>query len=261
MAAKLVGLLVEEEDVEVTSLALQSDDEHERGGKKPHTPVQDEVEDARRIARPADGNPAEAILAEARKGYDLLVLGASECGSNGNGPLFEDFVDDVIQDAPCSVLILASRCHDDPEERFEKLARGHILVPTSGTDVDRYAAEVAFTMAAQSGAEVDLVHVVSGRQHTTRMGGDEAILQAVQIGEDILAKTAEPAEALGITVNTDVLVADQPEEAILERAQRRADLVVLASGRKPMTNRAFFGHRVDYLIGHADVPVAVVSVR
>ena len=130
MAAKLVGLLVEEEDVEVTSLALKDD-----GGdkeKRPHTSVQDEVEDARRIARATAGNPAEAILEEANKGYDLLVLGATGRGTNGDGPLFEDFVDDVIQESPCSLLVMASREHDDPDARFEKLRRGHILVPIAG---------------------------------------------------------------------------------------------------------------------------------
>ena len=86
-------------------------------------------------------------------------------------------------------------------------------------------------------------------------------MHAVKIGEDILAKTAAPAEAMGVKVNTDVLVADHPEQAILERAERRADLVILASGRKPVTDRAFFGHRIDYLVSHADCPVAVVSVR
>ncbi len=259
MAAKLVGLLVEEEDVEVTSLALQ--DDGRRSEKRPRTPVQDEVEDARRITRTIEGNPAETILAEAQKGYDLLVLGATGRETDGDGPLFDAFVDDVIQESPCSVLVMASRQHDDPDERFDKLCRGHILVPISGGEMDRYAAEVAFTMASQRDAEVDLVHVVSGPQHALRMGADEAIMHAVQIGEDILTKTAAPAEAMGVKVNTDVLVADHPEHAILERAERRADLVVLASGRKPVTNRAFFGHRIDYLISHADCPVAVVSVR
>ncbi len=103
--------------------------------------------------------------------------------------------------------------------------------------------------------------MVSGPQHALRMGADEAIMHAVKIGEDILAKTAAPAEAMGVKVTTDVLVADHPEQAILERAQKRADLVVLASGRKPVTDRAFFGHRIDYLVSHADCPVAVVSVR
>ena len=66
---------------------------------------------------------------------------------------------------------------------------------------------------------------------------------------------------MGVTVDTDVLVADHPEQAIVERSQRRADLVVVASGRKPVTHRAFLGHRIDYVISRAPCPVAVVSVR
>ncbi|MDQ6928538.1 MAG: cation:proton antiporter [Actinomycetota bacterium] len=259
MAAKLLGLLVKEEDVEVTSLALQSDgDGRER---RPQTPVLDELEDARSITRTDDRQHSEIILAEARRGYDLLVLAASERRADGHGPLFDDFIDDVIQESPCSLLVMTSRDGDDPDERLDRLSRGHILVPISGSDADRYAAEVAFAMASQRGAEVDLVHVVSGPQHALRMGADEAILNAVKIGEDIVTKTGALGEAMGVTVNTDVLVADQPEQAILERAERRADLVVLASGRKPVTDRAFFGHRIDYVISHADCPVAVVSVR
>lgn len=54
-------------------------------------------------------------------------------------------------------------------------------------------------------------------------------------------------------------VADYPEQAIVERAEGGADLVVMASGRKPSTHRAFFGHRIDYVISHATCPVAVVA--
>ena len=114
-------------------------------------------------------------------------------------------------------------------------------------------------MASQSQAEIDLVHVVSRAQHELRMGGDEAVQHAVKIGEDIVAKTGQLGEAMGVTVNTDVLVADHPEEAIVERASNGADLVVMASGRKPATHRAFFGHRIDYVISHAECPVAVVA--
>lgn len=258
MAAKLVRLLVEEEDVEVTSLALQ---EHGNGraGKRPRTAVHDELEDARSIARPDDGRPSEAILGEAQRGYDLLVLGATARGMNGDGPLFEHFVDDVIQESPCPLLVVSSREDDDPAARVEQLCHSRILVPTSGTDIDRYAAEVGFTMAAQGAAEVDLVHVVSRAQHELRLGSDRAIEHAIKIGEDILAKTSELGEAMGVRVNTDVIVADHPEQAIVERAEQGADLVVMATGRKPTTHRAFFGHRIDYVISHAPCPVAVVA--
>jgi Kef-type K+ transport system membrane component KefB len=257
MAAKLVRLLVEEEDVEVTSLALQPNGD--AGSKRPKTPVHDEVEDARSIARADGGDPSRAILAEAERGYDLLVLGATTRGTNGDGPLFEDFVDDVIQQSPCPLLVVSSRKDDDPAARLEDVCRTRILVPTSGTDTDRYAAEVAFAMAAQGQAQVDLVHVVSRPQHELRLGTHHAIDEAVRIGEDILAKTGELGEAMGVTVNTDVVVADHPEEAIVERAGRGAALVVMASGRKATTHRAFFGHRIDYVISHSECPVAVVA--
>jgi nucleotide-binding universal stress UspA family protein len=118
---------------------------------------------------------------------------------------------------------------------------------------------VAFAMAAQGQAQVDLVHVVSRPQHELRLGTHHAIDEAVRIGEDILAKTGELGEAMGVTVNTDVVVADHPEEAIVERAGRGAALVVMASGRKATTHRAFFGHRIDYVISHSECPVAVVA--
>jgi nucleotide-binding universal stress UspA family protein len=221
--------------------------------------VHDEVEDARSIARADRGAPSRAILSEAEKGYDLLVLGATTSGTNGNGPLFEHFVDEVIQGSPCPLLVVSSREDDDPTVRVNRLCGSRILVPTSGTEADRYAAEVAFAMAAHGEAEVDLVHVVSRPQHELRMGADEAIQRAVKIGEDIVAKTSALGKALGVTVNADVLVANHPEEAIVERAEHGADLVVMASGRKQATHRAFFGHRIDHVIAHARCPVAVVA--
>lgn len=259
LAAKVVRLMVEDEDVEVTSLTLQDGDQ--KPEKRPRTPMQEELEGARSIARCHDGEPSRTVLAEAERGYDLLVLGATERRGNGSGHLFDDFTDEVIQESPCSLLVLSAPADGDPGQRAGRLGDGHILVPIAGNDVDKYAAEVGFAMAARQNAEVDLVHVVSGPQHALRVGGDEAVLAAVRIGEDILAKTAAMGEAMGVKVNTDVLVADHPERALVERAEERADLVVLASGRTPVTDRAFFGHRIDYVIENATCPVAVIDVR
>ena len=256
MAAKLVRLLVEREDVEVTSLALQPN--ADAGEKRPKTTVHDELADARRISRADRGEPSRAILTEAERGYDLIVLGTTR-GADRDGPLFADFVDEVIQESPCPLLVVSSPEDDDAAARVEQLCRSRILVPTSGNDTDRHAAEVAFAMAAHGDTDVDLVHVVSRSQHELRLGADEALRHAVKIGEDIVAKTQALGEALGVTVNADVLVADHPEQAIIERADQGADLVVMASGRRPTTHRAFFGHRIDYVIGHARCPVAVVA--
>ncbi|MDQ6797194.1 MAG: cation:proton antiporter [Actinomycetota bacterium] len=259
IAARVVSLLVAEEDVEVTNLYLQPEGTKE-GVNAVKESIEAQVGGGRTLMKEEKTNPSDVILAEARKGYDLLVLTATERRSS-DGSMFERFVDDVIQESPCSLLVVSLPDGDDRDARVDHLPGSHILVPTSGSESDRYAAEVAFAVAARHDTVVDIVHVVSGPQHTSRMGGGDAIMHAVEIGEDVVAKMADLGRSMGATVNTDVLVADHPENAIVERARRRADLVVLASSRKPVTQRAFFGHRIDYVVGNAPCPVIVVSAR
>ena len=79
------------------------------------------------------------------------------------------------------------------------------------------------------------------------------------IGEAGVAKLAHLGHTLGATVHTDVVVADHDEEAIVERAQHDVDLVVMASSRSRVTQRAFLGHHVDYVVRHASCPVLVVN--
>ncbi len=259
IAAKVVGLLVAEEDVEVTTLYVQPEGARE-GVKEVKESIEAQVGTSRTVMKEERTRPSDVILAEANKGYDLLVLTATERRSN-EGSMFERFVDEVIQESPCSLLVLSLPDGDDRDDRLDRLPGGHILVPTSGSESDRYAAEVAFAVAARHDTVVDIVHVVSGPQHTNRMGGGDAIMHAVEIGEDVVAKMADLGRSMGATVDADVLVADHPENAIVERAGRRADLVVMASSRKPVTQRAFFGHRIDFVVGNAPCPVIVVSAR
>jgi Kef-type K+ transport system membrane component KefB len=260
LAARVIGLLVAEEDVEVTSLYLA------RGGDGPDVErakeaIEGEIGQPRTRVKRDEDKPSEVILDEARRGYDLLVLAATERRTKGDSSLFDRVVDDVIQESPCSLLVVSSPSPNGHEDRFGQLSGGHVLVPMSGSDTDRYAAEVACTIAARSGGVVDVVHVVSGPQHALRLGGEQAIMSAVEIGEDMVGKIADLGRAMGANVNTDVLVADHPENAIVERAQRRAALIVLASSRKPVSQRAFFGHRIDHVVANAPCPVVVVSAR
>jgi nucleotide-binding universal stress UspA family protein len=254
-------MLTQGEDVEVTSLYLQRDGDKE-GVERAKEAVNSQLEHARTQVKEEEKPPAAIILDEARKGYDLLALSATERRtSGGESSLFDRLTDEVIQDAPCPILVISSRSDGSESSNGHGVRSGHILVPTSGNQYDRYAAEVAFALAAQSEAEVDVVHVVSGPQHAVRIGESAAIGHAMEIGEDLVEKIAELGRSMGATVNTDVLVADQPEHAIVERSEERADLIVLASSRRPVSQRAFFGHRIDYVVGNAPCPVLVVSAR
>lgn len=218
------------------------------------------LEEVRKVRRNIEEHPSDVIVTEAQKGYDLVVVAATE-RSNGKGPVFGNTVDAVVQDSPCSVLVVSGPAEEETDSYLERLCHGHILVPIAGSDYDRHAAEVAFAIAADRDTVVDLVHVVSAPQHLVRESAGQAMQNAVGIGEDLVEGVAELGRAMGATVNSDVLIADHPENAIVERAERRGDLIVLASGRRPVTQRAFFGHRVDFVVGNASCPVVVVSVR
>jgi Kef-type K+ transport system membrane component KefB/nucleotide-binding universal stress UspA family protein len=273
VAARLVGMMVNDEGVEVTNLSLVSPN---GGDEQAVDPAQADhlrthLESSRKLVKEADGSQARVILAEAERGYDLLVMATSQRrgGSSGEGSLFDDAVDEVIQASPCPLLVVAttqgyeSRGHGngtgdgDGESRVEL---HHIVVPVSGSPNDRQAAEVAFSIARGADAVVDLVHVVSGPQHALRVGGDKAIMHAVELGEEVVEKLAELGRSVGARVETDVVVSDHPENAIVERARRRADLVVVSSARRQGTQRAFFGHRVEHILNEVRCPVIVASV-
>jgi Kef-type K+ transport system membrane component KefB len=260
-AAQLVKLMVGDEDIEVTNLSLRterSDDDDAAAETEETEQVANQIHDVRRVVRASDGDRASVILAEAGKGYDLLVMASRARQESADTRLFGDVVNTVIQQSPCPLLVVSTpNGVAGSEVGIDELR--HIMVPVGGSPNDRMAAEVGFWMARDRDITVDLVHVVSGPQHALRIRSDEALLHAVDLGEELVSGLAELGRSMGARVEGDVIVSDHPEHALVERAQRRGDLVVIASNRRPVTQRAFFGHRVDHILTHAPCPVVVVS--
>lgn len=256
VAAQVLQLLVEGEDVEVTRMIVT--DAEAAGDNQGLERIDERFQDVRQVEREVEDGIASALLAEAGQGYDLLVLAASETGAKGGGPLFKRFVDEIIQDAPCPLLVVATRPEEN--EGDGELDLRHILLPARGTTDDRRAAEVAFWLARDRDIVVDVIHVVS-RQHYETLTGteEESASEAVEMGKDLINDIAELGHAMGATVHTDVFVADQRDDAIVDYARGRADLVVLASDRRPVSQRAFFGHGTDHILREAPCPVVVVS--
>ncbi len=257
VAAQVLGLLIEGEDVEVTRMIVTKT---EVGGDDQRLERIDErFEDVRQVEREADDGIASVVLDEAGQGYDLLVLAASEQGAKGSGPLFRDFVDEIIQDTPCPLLVVAVRPDEDQQGDGELDLR-HILLPVQGTQGDRRAAEVAFWLARDRDMVVDVLHVVSGPHHETLTEVEEdSASEAVKMGEDLVNEIADLGHAMGATVHTEVFVADQRDDAIVDYARDRADLIVLVSDHRPVSQRAFFGHETDHILREAPCPVLVVS--
>jgi Kef-type K+ transport system membrane component KefB/nucleotide-binding universal stress UspA family protein len=205
----------------------------------------------RQVVQPPQEDIAEQLLAEARRGYDLLVLGASDEPTPGaDTPLFGVLVDRLVREAPCPVFVVSNRGTDP--DAVGPLRR--IVLPVAGAAGERHALEVAMALASSTEAVVEALNVVE----QPRTGG--ASVEALQMADRIVRQVAAPAHAAGAPVRTHVRTADRPEHGILAAAtDLRADLIVLAPSLRPLTERAFFGHGVDHILANAPCPVLIVT--
>ena len=73
-------------------------------------------------------------------------------------------------------------------------------------------------------------------------------------------KIAEVGRHLGVRVRTRVLLGDHAEQTIVELTEMYdTDLVVLNAHARPVSERAFLGHRTDHVLRYAPCPVVLVG--
>ncbi|HEY9637064.1 MAG TPA: cation:proton antiporter, partial [Coleofasciculaceae cyanobacterium] len=156
LAAQLVGYIAHQNDMEVTALYAVSDKKPGRQARHTATLVKDTTAEEALAAvthemqlpagttlqtkQESGRNKAEVILKEASKGYDLIVMGATE-QKQSNGSLFNLLVDRIVQEAPCATMVVKSHL---PQAQGEYCAIAqqkleHILVPTVGTQDSKNA--------------------------------------------------------------------------------------------------------------------------
>jgi nucleotide-binding universal stress UspA family protein len=199
-------------------------------------------------------NPADAILDEAEKDYDLILLGAAERTSDSS-TVFNHVVDDIVRLAPCPTMVVKGRPDDEnwPPKR--------ILVPSDGTAAARNAAELAFKLAHGTDAQVSLLNVViqensNYRLDPTGAAQERQIANAYQIVQSL----RRLAETEGVRADTEVRVARDPETAILTVAdQLRHDLIVLGTDVRPGSEKLFLGPRVERILDASKCPVIIVN--
>lgn len=206
-------------------------------------------------------NRADLILKEAARGYDLIVLGASE-GQRSPSTLFNLLVDRVVQEAPCATLVVKSHL---PIASGESCAIApqtirHILVPTIGSETSTNAVEVASAIAAQTQARLTLIHIVSPPQEEYVLYDEQTLDPFIEIAQQIVDYQVGVAANLGANAEFRILDGRSPEREILNFADReQVDLIVLGTNLRLITGRVFFGHRVDAILSQANCPVAVLS--
>jgi nucleotide-binding universal stress UspA family protein len=211
------------------------------------------------LARRADvstrvvlGEPVAAVLAEAAKGYDLLMLGATEVVGDLDS-LFGSAVDAMIRMSPVPTLVVSSR---DVSNEWRP---SRILVPTNGAGASQRAADLAFAFAGVDGA-VAILHVLTPELSPAVSLADSGHVQRFDLAHQIVSEVRLRGEELGVASSTMIEMNADIVAAISDAAQAfEADLIVLGTSARTGLNRLFLGPRVEGILLGAPCPVAVLN--
>lgn len=204
------------------------------------------------------GDVADAVLAVAKsQNVDLIVMGSRGLGRL-EGLILGSVSHKVFHLAPCSCITVKLKAGQSTLERVQS-----ILVPTDGSTQADKAVDLACRLAKVYGAKLAFLHVMwrgpsldklrssidmNRLSESTRDELDpnlHPIAEHVsgvivpplvsknalkEIGEQILARAKQSAEAAGLSDAKTVLLESDPALAIGHVAEReRADLIVLGS--------------------------------
>jgi len=195
----------------------------------------------------------EAIAREATKGYDLLILGVEDViGSDGS--LHEDLGRITAQfDGPLGVVLGRSELLERPTARLR------ILVPVSGNNVSRRAAEVAVMLARAQDMPITFLYVTGGGKNKKNGNGGRSRTLLHRHERAALKELVTWAERYDTEARTAVRMDMSPQEAILrELKSGRYDLVVMGVNRRP-GEELFFGNVAGAVIEGADTSLMLLS--
>lgn len=203
--------------------------------------------------RATRGASSRAIADEAQKGYDLLIVGIGNTrGARGGfSPEITRIADGF--DGPLAVAIAGGGLANGNEPI------GRILIPVSGSDVSRRAAEVAFALARSGGSRVSALYVASGRSDGERRGRIRRGAALRRNEEAVLKDIAELADRYDARIRTALRLDVAPEDAILKAVERGGyDLIVLGVSRRP-GETLFFGNTAAAVLERCETAILFVA--
>ncbi|WGR91698.1 cation:proton antiporter [Bradyrhizobium sp. ISRA443] len=176
------------------------------------------------LTRAPEKIAAEAIAEEAKKGFDLLVVGMDKVASGDGG--FDKRIDDLTSgfDGPLAIAAAKGVHRKEPTANARR-----ILVPVSGSNVSRRGADVAIALARLGTEPLQVVYVSTTRDKGARRTGASMSLARE---EAILKDIAATAARYDVRVATTLRANTAPEVAILQQIVAvGADLVVIGVDR------------------------------
>ncbi len=273
-AARLARLLAGPRGIPITVLPLSGAEggkdrtpAADASGERTEAAVKATAEDTARTRRQADDEPVpidvtvrklqaesgEAVAKEAKKGYGLLFVGVEN--TRAKDGTFDRQVTRIANafDGPLAIVAARGAHLQQPERSTLR-----ILVPVSGTDVSRRAAEVAIAIARACGCPITALYVAgTGRSNGAprRRRGFQARQHEQAIIKDIVAMADRYDLKIKTAVHSDVA----PDQAILAEAKNAAhDLIVMGVGRRP-GDQLFFGDTAAAVLERAPASVVFIA--
>jgi len=193
----------------------------------------------------------EAVAEEARKGYDLLVIGIADVRDPKGG--FGRGISLIARNFEGPLAVVDGR-EGELERLFEE---GHkILIPVNGTEASRRAAEIGFAVARANDAEVTVLYVT--RANAGR-GNGRTVARTTRRNEAAVLKDIEAlAERYGVDVRRSVCTDAAPDEAIVREARRGFDLIVMGANRRP-GDTLFVGNTATAVLDRAETSKLFVA--
>jgi Kef-type K+ transport system membrane component KefB/nucleotide-binding universal stress UspA family protein len=200
--------------------------------------------------RRLDASSEEAVAKEAKKGYDLLLVGVANTATDGA------FHPNVTRIAAAFEGALAITVGKGIHLRQPERSPLHILVPVNGTDVSRRAAEVAIAIAHACNCPVAALYVAHG---TTDNPRKRRGFRARQQEQAIMKDFVEMADRYDVKAKTAVRADLAPDKAILaELKEANHDLIIMGAGRRP-GDKLFFGDTAAAVLEKSPASILFVA--
>ncbi len=208
------------------------------------------VEVATRLVEPA----REVIVAEARKGYGLLVIGR-EPASEGTA-FHEQITRSAVEFAGRFAIVIARGI----DRRQIPGTALNILVPVIGTAVSRQAAELAIALAQASQGSITALHVAKvARGSQSWRGRIGTTFAPAGAADAIIREIVRLGDPYGVEVKGEVRDAGTPQGAILRQIES-GDHNLLIVGVSPRPSRdLFFGPVAAALLERAKCSLMFVA--
>ncbi|HEU4631716.1 MAG TPA: cation:proton antiporter [Gemmatimonadaceae bacterium] len=200
--------------------------------------------------------PADAVLEESVRDYDLLMIGAAPRHLVGHSMIAQ-----VLAGAKLPAVIVRSTEHAPPPV-FRR-----VLVPVEGSLVSRLAAEFAFAYAGAARARVTLLHVLnearvftgaiaipeSRETHALNEAEEEGLTERLRADYGTIAAEHE------VPFDVRILASGDPGGTIIDESQSDYyDLLVLGAENKMLAQPLFFGQGTATIVERAGCTTAVV---